>query len=190
MTTIARGAAAALLCLGLAACGEGAGGAPDPGLAPGEDVGQAGAATDEETVRPGEQAAPNVSPVTRPEKPIVAGRLSPINNSGVTGSATLYAAGDGTVILLNVTGISEGNNRLQGGIVRGSCENPGAQVVPLGPIPVGAGNIATLTDTIPLPPPAILNGENALIIKGQNAGPATPALACSALPVWEQLPRG
>lgn len=186
MRTIARAAAAAVVWLGVSACGEGAGGAPDPGLDPVEDVGQAGAATDVETVRPGEAAAPNVSPVTRPEQIIVAGRLSPVNNSGVTGSATLRAVGEQTEILLNVTGITQGNQQLQGSIVRGTCEQPGAVVAPLDPIAVGAGNIATLTDTIPLPPTVVLNGGHALIIKGDNAGPATPPLACSTLPRWER----
>ncbi|MBW3573005.1 MAG: hypothetical protein KY467_18065 [Gemmatimonadetes bacterium] len=186
MRTIARSAAAAVVCLVVSACGDGAGGGPDPGLDPVGDVGQAGAATDAETTTPGEDAAPNVAPVPRPEQVVVAGRLSPVNNSGVTGSATLHALGEQTEILLNVTGISEGNRLLHGSIVQGTCERPGTVVAPVGPIPVGAGNIATLTDTIPLPALTVLNGAHALQVKGDNAGPATPPLACSPLPRWER----
>lgn len=188
MTMLTRAAAAAAICLGMAACGDNAGGAPDPGLEPGEDVGQASTVTDEETVRPGEAAAPNVQPVPRAEQIIAAGRLSPVNNSGVTGSVTVRGIGEQTEFLLNVTAISEGNQQLQGAVVLGTCERPGSEVARLGPIPVGAGNIATLTDTLPLPPGTVLNGQHAIIIKGQNAGPATPPLACSPLPRWEGLP--
>ena len=30
--------------------------------------------------------------------------------------------------------------------------------------------------------------RHALVIKGQNAGQATPPLACAALPDWQRLP--
>lgn len=187
MTTVARAAAAALLCLGAAACGDSGGEDPDTGDQSVE-VGQSGTTTDAQTPGSGEAAAPGVQNIPRPEQTMAAGRLSPVNNSGVTGSVNFRAVGEQTEISLNVTGASEGNQQLQGGVVAGTCDQPGAQLAPVGPITPGAGNIATLTDTIPLPVATLLNGGNALLIKGQNAGPATPALACSPLPKWERLP--
>lgn len=187
MTTIARAAAAALICVAATACGDSGGENPDVGNATAE-VGQSGATTASGTPGPGETAAPGVTNIPRPEQTMAGGRLSPVNNSGVTGSVNFRAVGEQTEISLNVTGITQGNQQLQGSIVAGTCEQSGAQLAPVGPIPVGAGNIATLTDTIPQPIATILSGENALLVKGQNAGPATPPLACSPLPKWERLP--
>jgi hypothetical protein len=185
MTTIARAAAAALLCLGTAACGDSGGEDPDTG---GQSAKVDQSATEAGTPGPGEAAAPGVQNIPGSEQTMVAGHLSPVNNSGVTGSVNFRGVGEQTEISLNVTGASEGNQQLQGAIVAGTCHQPGAQVAPVGPLTVGAGNIASLTDTVPLPLATLLNGEHALLIKGQNAGPATPALACSPLPGWEPLP--
>lgn len=181
MTKIARAAAAALLCLGAAACG-GEDAYTDGGSA---EVDQSAT---QQTPGGGETAAPGVQNIPRPEQTIAAGRLSPVNNSGVTGSVNFRAVGEQTEILLNVTGASQGNQQLQGAIVAGTCDQPGAQVAPVGPLTMGTGNIVTLADTLPLPVATVLSGENALLIKGQNAGPATPALACAPLPKWERLP--
>jgi hypothetical protein len=186
MTTIARAAVAALLC-GAAACGDDGGEDPDAGN-PSAEVGQSGTATDARTPGSGETAAPGVQNIPRPEQAMAAGNLSPVNNSGVTGSVNVRGLGAQTGVSLNVTGIAEGTQQLQGSIVQGTCEQNATQVAQIGPIPVGAGNIASLTDTLPLPPGTVLNGQHALLVKEQNAGPATPPLACAALPRWERLP--
>lgn len=182
MMSIARAAAAAVLSLSLAACGGG------------DDADAGAAASESQELEPAtegnsaQQAAPGVQNIPRPEETTAAGRLSPVNNSGVTGSVNLRAVGEQTEISLNVTGISQGNQQLQGSIVQGTCEQSGSELVPVGPIAVGAGNIATLTDTLQVPVATVLDGRHALIVKGQNAGPATPPLACSPLPRWERLP--
>jgi hypothetical protein len=186
MKMLTRAAAAAVLCLGMAACGEDGGENPDPGGNT-EEVGQTGT-TMTPNADAGQQAAPGVENIPRPEQTIAAGQLSPVNNSGVNGSVNFRGLDEGTEISLNVTGISQGNQQLQGAIVQGTCEQNGGEVAPVGPIPVGAGTIATLTDTLQVPVGTVLNGQHALIIKGQNAGPATPPLACAALPKWERLP--
>lgn len=171
MMTMTRAAAAALLCLA-AACGDGGG--EDAGGQPGEG-GQSG-------------TAPAVQNIPRGDQSTAAGNLSPVNNSGVAGAVNFRAVGEQTEVSLNVTGASEGNQQLQGAIVSGTCEQPGAELAPVGPIPVGTGNIATVTDTVPMPAATLLNGASALLVKGQNAGPSTPALACAALPKWDPGP--
>jgi hypothetical protein len=180
-----RGRAAAVLALcWLAACGDSGGENPDPGNTT-EEVGTSGTATSKgEPV----QGGMPVQPITRPEQTMAAGTLSPVNNSGVTGSVNLRGIGEQTEVSLNVTGITEGNRELQAAVVQGTCEQSGAAVAQIGPIPVGAGNIAALTDTLAVPPGTVLNGQHALIVKGQNAGPSTPPLACAALPDWQRLP--
>lgn len=43
-------------------------------------------------------------------------------------------------------------------------------------------------DMVQVPVGTVLNGQHALIIKGQSAGPATPPLACASLPEYSPLP--
>lgn len=129
-----------------------------------------------------------VQPIPRPEQTMAAGVLSPVNNSGVGGSVTLRGIGEQTEVLLNVTELADGVQRVDAAIVQGTCEQSGAEVAQIGPIPVGAGSVAAVTDTVPLPPGTVLNGQHALVVKSGVAGPATPPLACAALPDWQRLP--
>lgn len=183
-----RGRAAAVLALcALAACGGSDGqdddqGAPSAGGTP--EVEQPGAATTDGNP----QGAVPVTPIPRPEQTIASGTLSAVNNSGVGGSVNVRAIGEQTEISLNVTGVTDANRQMQGAIVQGTCEQSGTEVAQVGPIPVGAGNIGAVTDTVQVPAATVLNGQHALIIKGQNAGPATPPLACAGLPEWGRLP--
>lgn len=184
-----RAAAVLALCW-LASCGDSGGENPDPGGGT-EEVGTAGTSVGDDTPESTEKGGmPGVQPITRPEQTMAAGTLTPVNNSGVSGSVNLRGIGEQTEVSLNVTGLTEGNRTIQAGVVRGTCEQSGAgsEVAQIGPIPVGTGNLATITDTLALPPGTVLNGQHALVIKGQNAGPATPPLACAALPDWQRLP--
>jgi hypothetical protein len=174
----------------LASCGDSGGDSPDPGnetaevgTSPATATGGAAASGDTEGGMP-------VQPIPRPEQTMAAGTLTQVNNSGVGGSMNLRGIGEQTEVSLNVTGLTEANRQLQAAIVQGRCAQSagGAEVGRIGPIPVGAGNIAAITDTLPVPPGTVLNGRNALLIKGQNAGPATPPLACADLPDWQRLP--
>ena len=183
-----RGRAAAVLAMcWLAACG-GSGGA-------GQEAESARDGATPEVEQPGSTTVDGnpeggmpVQPIPRPEQTIAAGTLSAVNNSGVTGSVNLRGIGEQTEVSLNVTGLTDANRQVQAAVVQGTCGQTGSEVAQIGPIPVGAGNIAAMTDTLPLPPGTVLNGQHALIVKGQNSGPATPPLACAALPEWQRLP--
>jgi hypothetical protein len=183
-----RGRAAAVLAIcWLAACGDSGGENPDPGNAT-EEVGTSGAATSAPGAQQGAEGGMPVQPITRPEQTIAAGTLTPVNNSGVNGSVNLRGIGEQTEISLNVTGLTDANRQLQAAVVQGTCEQNGSEVAQIGPIPVGTGNVGALTDTLAVPPGTVMNGQHALIIKGQNAGAATPPLACAVLPEWQRLP--
>jgi hypothetical protein len=133
---------------------------------------------------------PGVQPIPRPEQAMAAGTLTSVNNSGVGGSVNLRGIGEQTEVSLNVSGLTDANRRVQAAVVQGTCEQSGAgsETAQIGPIPVGAGNLASITDTLALPPGTVLNGQHVLVVKGQNAGPATPPLACAPLPDWQRLP--
>jgi hypothetical protein len=182
-----RSAAVLALCW-LTACGDSGGESPDPGNTT-ESVGTSGTAIGDDTPEGMEKGGmPGVQPITRPEQTIAAGTLTPVNNSGVTGSVNLRGIGEQTEVSLNVNGLTDANRQVQVAIVEGSCAQAGREVAQIGPVPTGAGNIAAITDTVPLPPGTVLNGQHALVVKGQNAGPATPPLSCAVLPEWQRLP--
>ncbi|HEX6908977.1 MAG TPA: hypothetical protein VF142_01200 [Longimicrobium sp.] len=100
----------------------------------------------------------------------------------------LRGLGQQTEVSLNGDGAPGRQRQFQASIVQGTCERSGSKVAQIGPIPVGTGSVGARTDTVPLPPGTVMNGQHALIVKGQNAGPATPPLACAALPDWQRLP--
>lgn len=181
-----RGAAVLAMCW-LAACGDSGGESPDAGNETVE-VGTSGTVAGADGATQGTEGGMPVQPLPRPEQTMAAGTISPVNNSGVTGSMNLRGIGEQTEVSLNVTGLTEANRQLQASVVQGTCAQNGSEVAQVGPISVGAGNIAAITDTLAVPPGTVLNGQHALIIKGQNAGPATPPLACAALPDWQRLP--
>ncbi|HYW13109.1 MAG TPA: hypothetical protein VE871_14210 [Longimicrobium sp.] len=184
-----RGAAVLAMCW-LAACGDSGGDSPDAGNATAE-VGTLGTSTDGgAAANGGTGSGMPVQPIPRPEQTIAAGTLTQVNNSGVGGSMNLRGIGQQTEVSLNVTGLTEANRQLQAFVVQGRCAQSagGPEVGRIGPILMGTGNVAALTDTLAVPPATVLNGQNALLIKGQNSAPSTPPLACADLPDWQRLP--
>lgn len=125
---------------------------------------------------------PRVEAVPRTEQDIAAGRLLPVNNSGVTGSVSVRGIGDRTEFAMNVTGLAAGGPRVEAAVVQGPCDAPGAAVAPVGPLEVGPGGIAAATDTIALAPGTVLDGTHSLVVRGVEARPGIPVLACSPLP--------
>lgn len=175
---------AATLCLA-AACG-GADDADPRGAA--QETAPSSAAAGEPIPGATDRPAPHVTSVPAPERTMVAGLLSPVGTSGVGGTVNVRGLERATEISLNVTGVPPVNRQLHAALVEGTCEQPGGEVATLAPIPVGAGNAAALTDTVPLPAGTVLDGRHALTVKGQYAGAATPPLACTPLPRWQPTP--
>ncbi|MBW3655666.1 MAG: hypothetical protein KY444_06140, partial [Gemmatimonadetes bacterium] len=151
-----NGRLAAVLALSLAAACGGGGGTPDPNNRT-ATVDSTGTTMDE-SPGPGEAQGTNVTPIARPEQTMAAGTLSPVNNSGVTGSVNLRGIGEQTEVSLQVTTAPAGTQQLNAAVVQGTCQQPGTEVAPVGPLTVGAGNVAALTDTLNLPPGTVLNG--------------------------------
>ncbi|HEX7243786.1 MAG TPA: hypothetical protein VF263_26090 [Longimicrobiaceae bacterium] len=111
-----------------------------------------------------------------------AGALTPVNNSGVSGTVTITEAGNGTAVLISVTGARQ-LPALKLTVNRGDCARPGPQVAELAkPLTVGSGGIASGTDTIRAPAATVMNGQHVLLVKPGNAGPSTPPLACADIP--------
>ncbi|HEX2091634.1 MAG TPA: hypothetical protein VHG28_04495 [Longimicrobiaceae bacterium] len=111
-----------------------------------------------------------------------AGALAPLNNSGVGGTTTITAAGNGTAILISVTGVRQAPT-LKVTLNRGDCSEPGGQVAELRKtLQVGGNGMASVTDTLQVPASVVMNGQHVLVVKPGNAGPTTPGVACAAIP--------
>jgi hypothetical protein len=172
----------------LAACGGGGGGQQAEGggaEVPVSDATPGVQQTGEPVGGPGD-AAPNIHSTRTPDQMIAAGQLSPVNNSGVRGGVNMRGIGEQTEVSMNVSGVPQGQ-QVQAALVQGACGTAGTSVAEIGPLTVGAGGVASVTDTVPLPPATVMSGAHSLIVKGQNAGPATPALACSPIPKSEPM---
>lgn len=73
--------------------------------------------------------------------------LNPVDNSGVTGTVHLVAAGTGTEATLDITGLDP-NAQATATLHAGTCDLPGASFAPLPALTADAGGRATATGSI------------------------------------------
>jgi len=115
-----------------------------------------------------------------------AGPLTAIGNSGVSGNYALEPAGaSGTEVNVTVNAPSGGAGGYRVSLNRGPCGQLGAPVAEVTRIQVGTATVAARSDTVPLAPTAIMNGEHAIVIYG---GQRTEPLACANLPANAPIP--
>jgi hypothetical protein len=98
--------------------------------------------------------------------------LAAKNNSGITGTASLTANGDSTTVTVNLSGGKAGT-AYPTHIHMGDCASPGAVVVPLTSVTVGADGSGSSTTVVPS---AKLEGQAALLVQSHQPD-GTPA-AC------------
>lgn len=196
MQTTTRWPVALLLALALGACG----GEPEVAEeAPVEDVArevdqrameEVTEASDEPG--PGEappyvtpEPAPVVPVPNPPAQPTVTGALQPLNASTIRGSLTVAEAGDRTLVTVTITNAPPGVP-LQIGIHREPCTPPGARVAPVADFRVSERGLATVTDTLPMAPTAVMSGAHVLLVRLQ-AG-ETPGLPVACAPIPRRSP--
>jgi len=115
--------------------------------------------------------------------------FSPVGNSGVEGHAILTAAGEGTNVSLDITGLAPGSTAIAT-LHAGSCAAPGASFAELPDLAANAEGRATAegqvlyrgTESVALD--AIADGEH--IISISQAG---QMVACAWIPQAETAPR-
>jgi hypothetical protein len=114
-----------------------------------------------------------------------AGPLQALNNSGVSGTFSAEPAGTGTAFNVSVNAPAGGSGGYRVSLNRGPCSSLGAPVAEVTQLQVGTATVASRSDTVPLAPTAIMNGEHALVVYGgQRAEP----LACASLPRNAPIP--
>ena len=68
--------------------------------------------------------------------------MQPLNNSGISGEATLTPQGSQLQVMVRLTGLAQGGEH-PGHIHSGTCDAPGPVVTPLQPISAGADGTET-----------------------------------------------
>ena len=110
-------------------------------------------------------------------------QLDPVNDSGVSGTARVTAAGEGSEVTLNVSGL-EANAEAQASLHSGTCDMPSASFAALPNLTADADGRASGSGTIlfqgseNVALASIADGEHVIIVQsgGQN-------VACGVIPV-------
>ncbi len=106
--------------------------------------------------------------------------MNAVGGSGVTGQAQFMAQGQAqTMVTINLTG--QGSTTHSGHIHTGTCDAPGAVVVPLQDVTLanGAGSSST---TIQVPLATVMNGQHIVAYHAGSGADAGAPVVCGAIP--------
>ena len=103
-------------------------------------------------------------------------QLASVQNSGVTGEATLTAQGEQTQATVRLAGL-KGTGAHPGHIHQGTCDKLGSVVAPLPSITPGADGTGTATGTAAVPMNTAMNGQHVVNYHMPDGSPA----ACGAI---------
>lgn len=106
--------------------------------------------------------------------------MNAVGNSGVTGQAQIMEHGTGqTMVTVNLT--AQGNSTHSGHIHTGTCDAPGAVVVPLQDVTLANGT-GSSSSTLEVPLATVMNGQH-IVAYHESSGdnPGAPVV-CGAIP--------
>ena len=136
-----------------------------------------------------------LAPGTLIAQEAVAVQLDPAGESGVSGTATLTAAGEGTEVALDLQGLAPGANA-RATMQAGTCDMPSASFATLPDLQADASGMATATGSIlfratePVALETMADGEHIIAIQTDQvvACGVIPALAPPTLPATGGAP--
>jgi hypothetical protein len=145
---------------------------------------------------PAEEEAVVVDPAVAPATPPAMGTtdvdtmvhsqqmvpLSPLRGSGVSGEAMFASSGQGTQVTLRVMG-APGAGTHASHVHRGTCEQQGPVVAPVGDVTVDATGTGSVDATLDLPMNTVMNGQH--YIQAHESGSPSPGqpVTCGNIPV-------
>lgn len=124
-----------------------------------------------------EAIAPETMPVEEPAASMGAIQMQPLGDATVNGTATVNAAGTGTEVTVQLTGLTQGEH--PGHIHQGTCASPGSVVTPLQPITAGADGTGSMTTTVELDPTTVRDGQHIILYHPVGGG---PPIVCGEIP--------
>ena len=108
--------------------------------------------------------------------------MSAVGGSGVSGQMEVMAHGEQqTMVTVTLNGPAGASSTHSGHIHQGTCDNPGAVVVPLQDVTLANGT-GMAASTVDVPPSAAMNGQH-IVAYHERAGdnPGAPVV-CGAIP--------
>ena len=100
-----------------------------------------------------------------------------LNESGVTGQATVTPSGNQLQVMVQLSGLTEGAH--PGHIHQGTCESPGSVVAPLQEISAGADGTGNMTTTVDVDPMTAMDGQHIVAYHPAGGG---PPVVCGQIP--------
>jgi hypothetical protein len=109
----------------------------------------------------------------------VTAEITPLADSGISGSVSLQPANGGAEVEVMLHGASTGVH--QGHIHTGTCAQPGGVVAPLEPVTLGADGHGVATARVDVPLATLRDGQHIVVYHEADASPGAP-VACAAIP--------
>lgn len=103
--------------------------------------------------------------------------MQAMNNSGVTGQATVTPANGQTQVMVQLNAAAGGSTH-PGHIHQGTCDSPGSVVEPLQPITLDNAGAGNMTTTVGVDPMTVMNGQHIIQYHGEGGTP----VACGSIP--------
>lgn len=107
--------------------------------------------------------------------------MTALNNSGVTGQATVTPA-DGQTQVMVTLNAGAGGATHEGHIHQGTCDSPGGVVQPLQPITLDQSGSGSMTTTVQVEPNTVMDGQH--IVLYHEAGGSSPVV-CGSIPMHQ-----
>lgn len=104
-------------------------------------------------------------------------QLQPVNDSGITGEATVTDRGSESEIMVRLTG-APANSTHPGHVHAGTCEAIGSVVQPLQEIATDATGTGTMTASVAIPTMTLSDGQHIIVYHETGGSPAT----CATIP--------
>lgn len=134
------------------------------------------------------QPAPAPPPAPPTPRPMQMGahtvQLMSVNESGVTGTATIRGAGmSNSEVRVELTG-APGAGTHQGHIHSGTCESIGAPVFPLEPVIADSSGAGMSTTQVGAQPMTLMDGRHLIAFHAADGEPGEPVV-CGEIPMME-----
>jgi hypothetical protein len=106
--------------------------------------------------------------------------MNAVGSSGVTGQAQFMEQGQGqTMVMVNLT--AQGNSTHSGHIHTGTCDAPGAVVMPLQDVTLANGT-GSSSSTIEVPLATVMNGQHIVAYHAGSGADAGAPVVCGQIP--------
>lgn len=148
----------------------------------GGDAAEEPAVTDGAVITGDTAMSPSTMPATDPAAAGTSVAMNPVGGSGVSGQMEVMAhGGSQTMVSVTLNGPAGASSTHSGHIHEGTCDNPGAVVVPLQDVTLSNGT-GMAASTVDVPASAAMNGQHIVAYHERSGDNPGPPIVCGAVP--------